>query len=197
MAGALDGPSRYGKAMATIELLTAAQAPLLARPYYADGDPGPIVAALAQVPELLEVGMPFISAALGPSAITFRHKEIVIVRTSALQGCSYCVATHTPVALDAGLTHDEIRALRGEADLVIFTDPRERALLRWVDAVAGASGPVPDDVRRELRTHWADHEIVDLTVCSGATMMLNRLATGLELPVSGGTAQRLVEEGFA
>ena len=68
------------------------QAPLLARPYYAGGDPGPIVAALAQVPELLETTMPFLGTALGPSGIDWRTKEIVIVRTSALAGCRYCVS---------------------------------------------------------------------------------------------------------
>jgi len=100
------------------------QAPLLARPYYADGDPGPTVAALAQVPELLETAMPFLSAALGPSGIDWRTKEIVIVRTSALAGCRYCVQTHTVVALDAGLNHGEVRALRTDiAGADAFSDP--------------------------------------------------------------------------
>jgi ParB family chromosome partitioning protein len=151
-----------------LRLLDAEQAPLLARPFYADGDPGPIVAALAQVPELLEVAIPFISTALGPSAISWRDKEIVIVRTSALLECSYCVATHTVVALDAGLTRDEVLALRGEAEPAeVFEDPRERALLGWVDALAGERGPVPDDVSRRLSARWEDHEVVELEPAHG------------------------------
>ena len=63
-------------------IVTAAQAPLLAQPFLAGGDPGPIVAALAPVPEALEVAMPFIGMVLGPSAIDVRTKEIVILRTS-------------------------------------------------------------------------------------------------------------------
>ena len=55
-----------------IPLLGADQAPLLARPFYAGGDPGPIVAAMAHVPELLEVAMPFLGTALGPSGIDWR-----------------------------------------------------------------------------------------------------------------------------
>jgi len=49
----------------TARLIGADQAPLLARPYDAGGGPGPIVAALAQVPEVLQVAVPFIGAALG------------------------------------------------------------------------------------------------------------------------------------
>jgi AhpD family alkylhydroperoxidase len=109
-----------------VRLVEAEQAPLLARPFYANGDPGPIVAALAQVPELLEVTMPFLDAALGPSAVEARTKELVILRTSAVMGCRYCIQTHTVVARNTGLSVEEVAALRGEAPLeAAFTDPRE------------------------------------------------------------------------
>ena len=178
-------------------LIGDGQVPLLARPYYAEGDPGPIVAALAQVPELLEVALPFIGAALGPSAIDWRVKEIAIVRTSALAGCRYCVAAHTVVALDAGLGLLEVRALRAECDIArVFTDPRELALLAWVDAVAGG-GPIEDAPRDRLRGYWAVHEVVELTVVIAATLMLNRFATALGLPSSTATLDRLAEAGLS
>jgi hypothetical protein len=60
-----------------IALVNAAEAPLLAQPYFSGGDPGPIVAALAHVPEMLEVTLPFLGAVLGPSAIDLRTKEVV------------------------------------------------------------------------------------------------------------------------
>jgi len=184
--------------MATGDLLIeASQAPLLARPYYADGDPGPIVAALAQVPELLVVAIPFISTALGPSAIDWRTKEIVIVRTSALAGCRYCVQSHTVVALDAGLSRAEVVALRGEASIPdSFDDPRELALLRWIETVAAAAGPVDETARTVLRRYWSDHEVVELTTVIAVTLMLNRFATALELPTSGATIDRLAAEGL-
>ncbi|MCY7340642.1 MAG: carboxymuconolactone decarboxylase family protein [Pseudonocardia sp.] len=173
------------------------QAPLLARPYYASGDPGPIVAALAQVPELLETAMPFLGAALGPSGIDWRTKEIVIVRTSALAGCRYCVQAHTVVALDAGLSLDEVRALRTDIAVAdAFTDPRELALLDWVDVVAG-SGPVTDDARAAVRRRWAGHEVVELTALVGATLLLNRFATALALPTGPDTTARLATEGLS
>jgi len=91
---------------------------------YGGGDPGPIVAALAQVPELLQVAVPFIGAALGPSGIDWRSKEIVIVRTSALAGGHYCVAAHTVVALDAGLDRRRDRAAWRTADRAGVHPPR-------------------------------------------------------------------------
>ena len=100
--------------MTGVRLIEAEQAPLLARHFYASGNPGPIVAALAHVPELLEVTMPFLDAALGPSAVDARTKELVILRTSAVMGCRYCIQTHTVVARKTGLSVDEVAALRGE-----------------------------------------------------------------------------------
>jgi len=177
-------------------LLGADQAPLLARPYFDAGDPGPIVAALAQVPELLEVAMPFLGAALGPSGIDWRTKEIVIVRTSALAGCRYCVQAHTVVALDAGLSRSQVTALRTETPVEeSFTDSRELALIRWVDLVAGI-GTVPDAARAAVREHFADHEVVEVTTLVGATLLLYRFATALALPTGAETMDRLTVEGL-
>ena len=183
--------------MSRIELLDASTVPMTAQRFFAGGDPGPIVAALANVPELLGPTLGFVGAALGAGATTTRHKEFAILRASALLGCRYCVHAHTAVALDVGLTDAEVRALRGEMPLEeAFTEPAELALIRWIDAMAGASGPVPDDVWAEARESWADHLLIELSVTIGATMFLNRFATGFELPTSAAVLERLERDGF-
>lgn len=183
--------------MSRIELLDASTAPMTAQSWFAGNDPGPIVAALANVPELLGPTLGFVGAALGPGAVSTRHKEFAILRTSALLGCRYCIHAHTTVALDVGLSDVEVRALRGETPLEVgFPDASERTLIRWIDAMAGATGPVPDDVWDAARATFADHLLVELTVTIGATMFLNRLATGFELPTSAGVLERLERDGF-
>lgn len=189
-------PERPLGSGSVVELLGASDAPLLARPFYAGGDPGPIVASLAHVPELLEPALPFIGATLGASSMSFRTKEIVILRTSVLLGCRYCVASHTPVALDSGLSHREVHALRNEAPIdEAFTTTRDRVLIAWTDAVAG-NGAVPDALTEEVRAAFEDHEIVELTLLVGCTLLLNRYATALRLPVGEATIQRLDAEGM-
>ncbi len=182
-----------------VESLDQSQAPLLAQPYFAGGDPGPIVSTLAQVPELLNGTLSFVGTALGASAISFRHKEIIIVRTSAILNCRYCIDSHTTVALDAGLSFDEVNALRSpddESTLALFADPKERALITWIDAVAGGRGALPEAANTAAKTHFTDSEIVEITTTIGATMYLNRYATALQLPVSPSTLTRLAAEGF-
>jgi AhpD family alkylhydroperoxidase len=182
--------------MTRVALVDSNQAPLLARPYYQGGQPGPIEASLAAVPELLDTAMPFFAAVLGPSALPARLKEIAIVRTSVLQACRYCVDAHTVVALDTGLSLDEVRALRGEPVGECFTDPAERALLAWVEAVAGSQGPIDDPIAASLAEYFAEHLVVEITLLVATTLLLNRYCTALELPTSLTTAARLAEAGL-
>ena len=179
-----------------VSLIGADHAPLLARPYFADGDPGPITAALAQVPELLEVTAPFLGCVLGPSCIDMRTKEIVILRTSARASCRYCVEAHTVVARDAGLSVREVRALRGEIPAPSpFTDRRELAAIAWCDALV-ATGSVDTDVKYQLTAAFADHEVVELTLVVTTTLLLNRFCTALDLPSSPEVLSRLAAEGL-
>ena len=180
-----------------VDLVQREQAPLLARRFYGDGPPSPITASLAQVPELLEVALPFVGAALGPGALDARAKELAVLRTSALLECRYCVQTHTVVALDCGLARDEVRALRGDLDVeAVFGDERERTMLAWIDAVAVGRGPVDPVLQQRAAGALAVHELVELTLAVTATLMLNRYCTALDLPASPATIARLSEEGL-
>ncbi len=154
--------------------------------------------SLAHVPEALEVTMDFVGMVLNPSAIGARTKELVVLRTSALLECSYCVLTHSVVALDSDLSVAEVRGLRGERPWEdVFPAAEERALLGWVDAVAGGVGAVAPEASVELRGHYSEAQVVELTLLCAASVMLNRYCTALELPVSAATLQRLAAEGLS
>lgn len=182
-----------------VALIDAEQAPILARPYYAgEGPPSPITASLAHVPEVLEATLPFVGRILGPTAIDLRAKEIVILRTSALMECRYCVEAHTTVALDSGLSVAEVRALRGEREVeAVFTNRDELALISWVDEVALGRGAAPEDITARAREVMGDPELVEMTLVVAATLMLNRYCSALGLPTSAATLARLAEEGLA
>ena len=183
---------------ALVSLIDRKQAPLLVRRFYGEGAASPITASLAQVPELLEVALPFVGAALGPASLDERTKEIAILRTSALLECRYCVQTHTAVALDVGLSTGEVRALRGEGDLdKAFTDARERVMIAWIDAVALGRGPVAPGLQARASQALEEHQLVELTLAVSATLMLNRYCTALDLPTGADTLARLAAGGFA
>ena len=164
--------------MAKVGLLSRERAPLLARPYYESGDPGPIAAALANVPELMETALPFIGTVYGPTGVAARLKEIVVLAVSAGNHCRYCIETHTGVARRMGFAPDELAAIRGEAPAPERWDPSERALLLFSEAISHR----PAQSVELLQSHFSEAEIVELVTVGAVTVMLNRFATALELP---------------
>jgi AhpD family alkylhydroperoxidase len=183
--------------MSRVAMIDEPQAPLLARRFYQSGDPGAIVATLAHVPEMLEAAMPFLAAVLGPSSLAPRLKEIVILRTSSLLGCRYCIQSHSVTALDSGLSRDDVTALRGALPLDdCFSDARERSLLAWIECVSTGCEEMRSDAGAQLALNFTDAEIVEITLVAATTIMLNRYCTSLSLPSAPATLARLSEEGL-
>ena len=122
------------------------------------------------------------------------------MRISALSACRYCTAAHTVVALDSGVSVDQVRALRGDLPYpTVFDDARDRAVVLWCDAVHAGTERELAHARAILGTHFDDGSVVELTVCATATLMLmlNRYATALRLPTSPQHLARLAREGLA
>lgn len=183
--------------MSLINLIHKDDAPISLRSYYGAGDPGPLVSSMAHVPELLQVTMPFISAALGPSSVSAKIKEIIILRTSSKMNCVYCTNTHTVVANSYGLSKEEIVILRDEQnDFGNVFSEEERDLIRWCDAMANGSNAIPSVVNESLKSHFEDAEIVEFGLVFGCTLMLNRYATALKLPTSKSHLEWLKENDY-
>jgi AhpD family alkylhydroperoxidase len=164
--------------MPRVELVTKERAPLLARSYYERGDPGPIAATLANVPELMEPMLSFVDTVLGPTSIEPRLKEIVILRVSSANGCHYCTETHSRVARRLKFSPAELAALRGEGPLPEGWTAKERALYSFSEALSTQ----PETAVDLLRPLFEGPEIVELVTLASATVLLNRFATALGLP---------------
>jgi AhpD family alkylhydroperoxidase len=117
------------------------------------------------------------------SGLEPRLLELVRLRASYLNGCAYCVDMHTKDARAAGETEQRLYAVPVWRETPFFT-PRERAALAWAEAVTelGRSG-VPDAVFEEVRRHFTDAELVNLTMAVVAINGWNRLAVSLRADV--------------
>ena len=165
--------------MPAVELLTRETAPLLARHLFERGDPGPITATLAHVPELMEAVLPFIGAVYGPSSVGERLKEIVILRVSSAHGCRYCVETHSRVAAGMGFSEAEVSALRGDGSVPPGWSPAEQAVFAFSGLIASR----PESAVAALEGRFPEHQVVELVTVAATTVFLNRYASALGLPV--------------
>jgi AhpD family alkylhydroperoxidase len=111
------------------------------------------------------------------SKLDHRLLELVKIRASQLNGCAFCLDMHTKDARAAGETEQRLYALPAWRETSFF-DARERAALAWTEAVTrlGGDSPVPDSVYEEVRPHFDDPSLVDLTLAIVAINGWNRLA---------------------
>ena len=104
--------------------------------------------------------------------------ELVKTRASQINGCAFCIDMHTKDARKRGETEQRLYLLNAWREAPVYTD-RERAALAWTEAVTLISQThAPDDVYNEVRAHFSEAEIVNLTMLIGTINTWNRLAIG-------------------
>lgn len=121
-----------------------------------------------------------LSALMHKSSLEVGLVHLIYVRVSQINGCAYCVDTHTKEALDAGEKPQRLYALTVWRETDFFT-PRERAALAWAEAMTkiGAGHP-PTTVCDEVRAPFTEKEFVDLTFAIATINALNRIGVGFE-----------------
>jgi AhpD family alkylhydroperoxidase len=110
------------------------------------------------------------------SGLSHRLLELVKTRVSQLNGCAFCLDMHTKDARAAGESEQRLYALSAWRETPFF-DVRERAALAWAEAVTClGQGHVPDEVYAEVRPHFDDQQLVDLTLAIVTINGWNRLS---------------------
>lgn len=107
-------------------------------------------------------------------------RELIILRVSLLNGAEYQMRIHgASHALKAGLTTEQIAALDQWQDSDLFS-PAQRAALAWTDAMTRQID-VPDALHADLKRHFNDQAVVEITVLAGAYNMHTRVARALRI----------------
>jgi AhpD family alkylhydroperoxidase len=97
-------------------------------------------------------------------------KELVRVRASQLNGCVYCINSHSQDARKGGETEQRLYALPAWPEAPFYTD-RERAALALTDAMTLLStSHVPDDVFEQAA---AEFEATELAQLIGLILTIN------------------------
>lgn len=108
--------------------------------------------------------------------------ELVKVRASQINGCAYCLNTHSKDARKHGVTEQQLYLLNAWRESPCYSD-RERAALAWTEAVTLLSdGHVPDDVYELARQQFSERDLVDLTMTIISINGWNRLAVSFRTP---------------
>lgn len=117
--------------------------------------------------------------ALEESSLGKQLIELVWLRMSQINGCSFCLEMHAKALRSDGVPNAKLDSLAGWRVGEHFT-PRERAALAWTEALTHVDRThAPDDDFEPLKAHFSDVEVSDLTFAIALMSAFNRLAIGM------------------
>ena len=101
--------------------------------------------------------------------------HLIKLRASQMNGCAYCIDMHFKDLRAAGDTEQRLYSLDAWQECPYYT-ARERAALAWTEAVTLLSSPrVPDSLYEDVRQHFNEKEVADLTLAIVTINGWNRL----------------------
>ena len=109
-------------------------------------------------------------------------QQLVIVKTSALNGSAYCMSHNVPLGRKIGLTEAQIAAAQGDTYMASpDLDERQKAAVRWAEAVTNMTARDDEAAFAAMQTHFSEKQIVELTVFCGMWNYSNRLCEALHV----------------
>ena len=102
--------------------------------------------------------------------------DLIRLRASQINGCAYCLDMHWKDARARGESEQRLYSLDAWRETSYYTE-RERAALAWTEAVTQITGNhVPDELYEQVRLHFSEEELVNLTLAVVAINGWNRIA---------------------
>jgi uncharacterized peroxidase-related enzyme len=125
-----------------------------------------------------------IDAWRGTGTLSRRLVEIAVVTASRVNECSYCVGHHGAALIDLGIPAATVdRILDPEPPGL---DEKERLVRDYAKLVAERAGSIRDKVFEDLKRHFTDQQIVELTIRVGICILFNKLNQALGLDMEAG-----------
>jgi uncharacterized peroxidase-related enzyme len=118
---------------------------------------------------------------LKEGGLTKGEREMIVVATSAVNQCLYCVVAHGAILRiyeKSPLVADQVAVNHRKADIT----PRQKAMLDFALKVCNASGSVDERDFQALREHgFDDEDIWDIAAITAFFGLSNRMANTLSM----------------
>jgi AhpD family alkylhydroperoxidase len=117
---------------------------------------------MEQSPELTKKFMEF-SQLIAKGSIEQPIVDLVVLRASQMNGCTFCIDMHIKEATIHGERPLRLHHVAGWRESQLFM-PRERAALAWTEVLTRLpENGVTDEIYERVRTQLSEKELSDLT----------------------------------
>lgn len=115
------------------------------------------------------------------SSVDYGLKHLAMLRAAQLIGCEWCLDFGSFLAQRSGLPAEKLRELSAWRESTLF-DEVERLALEYAEAMTRTPVEVTDELFAELRNHFDEQQMVELTMSIALENLYSRSnwAFGLE-----------------
>src|SRR5262245_14968234 len=131
----------------------------------------------AAAPEAIKA-LAGVNAALLRAGLDKRLMDLLFLRVSQINGCSYCVDVHARDLRQAGESNERLDGLAGWRESPYFTEP-EKAALEWAEVLTHVDVThAPDATYEPLARHIYIKKYANMTYSFALMNACNRIAIG-------------------
>ena len=139
---------------------------------------------MAHKPNVLQPFLDFYKQVWAPGALDPKIKELAYLRTSLMNGCTYCSRAHTASAKRRGVTDEQVQALKepGGSGRDIFTE-EERAAIQFAEQLTAWPAAIQPADLETLGKFFNIEQIEELVLIIATANLTNRFNEGMKTPV--------------
>ncbi len=131
-------------------------------------------------PEMAGMVDKMIKTAYQRSKIPPIEREVARMRIAQLNDCAACSTFRAPSVIEAGVPEDHYEHLEEYRTYPGYSD-RQRLAIEYAERFAADHRNIDDELFTRLRAHFADDEILDLTLCCAVFVGLGRTLEVLQV----------------
>lgn len=147
------------------------------------GGVGPLE-AYGLAPRLLLTYGLYEQATAGLHRMPLRLKDLAELKAATMSTCPYCIDIGSQIARRSGISDEQLLALSSYETSKLF-DPVEKLVLDYAVGMSNTPVEVPDELFAELRRHFDDVQIVELTNVIALENMRGRFNHALGFDAAG------------
>ncbi|MBC8464939.1 MAG: carboxymuconolactone decarboxylase family protein [Parcubacteria group bacterium] len=131
---------------------------------------------MANRPEMLVAFYELFKVTMGPGLVEQDNKWKIAFKVSKLNKCEYCIGVTESMLAKLGVSAEDMRYVDTDISQM---KPDEQAAVRYAEAVTLDAVEVPEEIYTELKNHYDDAQIVELTGAIGLFNYINRFNDAL------------------
>src|SRR5690349_2403236 len=145
------------------------------------GVPVNSVHVCAHAKELGGAARDFLSSAMTLGSLSREMRLLIRLAVSSANQCRYCTAHQKHQLIGIGVAEPKITAVGHVKSNAL--SPRERAAVRFAEAMTVDAGDIPDEVAAAFAEQFTPQERVEIVIVASAMGMLNKINDALRVPL--------------